>query len=83
MAPSADTVLGRELGEHIHEAMDDLSVEHRVVLSLFAVKGLGHAEIAGILGIPEGTVWSRLHHARRALAGALEPYLTGSTRKPV
>lgn len=27
----------------------------------------GHAEIAEILGVPEGTVWRRLHDARKAL----------------
>ena len=42
-----------------------------VVLSLFAVEGLRHREIAEILGVPEGTVWSRLHQARRLLAAAL------------
>jgi RNA polymerase sigma-70 factor (ECF subfamily) len=49
-------------------ALDRLPAEQRAVLSLFALGGLGHREIAGILGVPEGTVWSRLHAARRALA---------------
>jgi RNA polymerase sigma-70 factor (ECF subfamily) len=35
------------------------------VLSLFAVEGLSHQDIAGILGIPEGAVWTRLQAARR------------------
>jgi RNA polymerase sigma-70 factor (ECF subfamily) len=48
-------------------ALTALSFEHRLVLSLFAVEGLTHAEIAETLGIPEGTVWSRLHHAKRKL----------------
>ena len=39
----------------------------RLVLHLFAVKELGQAEIAELLGIPEGTVWSRLHRARKQL----------------
>jgi RNA polymerase sigma-70 factor (ECF subfamily) len=56
-------------------ALTDLSPKHRVVLALFAIEGLSHDEISEILGIPEGTVWSRLHHARRALAIALgEPF---------
>ena len=34
---------------------------------LFDVEGYSHAEIAGILGIPEGTVRSEVFHARRRL----------------
>jgi RNA polymerase sigma-70 factor (ECF subfamily) len=44
-----------------------LSTDHRIVLALFAVDGLSHGEIAETLGIPEGTVWSRLHLARKRL----------------
>ncbi len=51
-------------------SFDQLSMEHRVVLSLFAVEGLRHDEIADVLGVPAGTVWSRLHLARKRL-GAL------------
>jgi RNA polymerase sigma-70 factor (ECF subfamily) len=48
-------------------ALGRLPAGPRAVLSLFAVEGLSHREIADILGIPEGTVWSRLHAARRML----------------
>lgn len=48
-------------------ALDRLSAEHRTILSLFALDGLRHGEIAEVLGVPEGTVWSRLHAARKAL----------------
>lgn len=48
-----------------------LSAEQRAVIALFAVEGLGHREIAEVLGVPEGTVWSRLHLARKRLAAAL------------
>jgi RNA polymerase sigma-70 factor (ECF subfamily) len=48
-------------------AMARLPAEHRAVLSLFAVEGLPHAEIAGILGIPERMIWLRLHAARLRL----------------
>jgi RNA polymerase sigma-70 factor (ECF subfamily) len=51
--------------------MARLSAEHRVVLSLFALDGLRHREVAEILGVAEGTVWSRLHQARRRLAALL------------
>jgi RNA polymerase sigma-70 factor (ECF subfamily) len=52
-------------------AMSRLSLEHRSVLSLSAIEGLGPARIAEVLGLPEGTVWSRLHLARRKLLEAL------------
>jgi RNA polymerase sigma-70 factor (ECF subfamily) len=53
--------------ERLGLALASLPEEQRAVLSLFAVEGLKHSEIAEALGIPEGTVWSRLHHARRKL----------------
>lgn len=55
----------------LFRAMVALSTEHRLVLALFAVAGLTHAEIAETLGVPEGTVWSRLHHAKRKLGELL------------
>lgn len=55
----------------LQAALVQLSDEHRVVLSLFAVDGLEHAEIAAILGVPPGTIWSRLHLARKRLAELL------------
>ncbi len=36
------------------------------------MQGLGYAEIARILNIPQGTVASRVYYARRALREALE-----------
>ena len=66
-----DPVARRERAQQIHRAVARLPAEHRVVLTLFAVRGLRHREIAEVVGIPEGTVWSRLHHARRKLAAEL------------
>lgn len=61
----------REEARRLQSALASLSAEHRSVLALFALDGLGHAAIAEILGLPEGTVWSRLHAARRRLAELL------------
>jgi RNA polymerase sigma-70 factor, ECF subfamily len=72
-APFAgDPAVRREESEALLRALDRLSADHRMVLSLFAVDGLSHREIADILGVPEGTVWSRLHGARKRLAAELE-----------
>ena len=57
----------RDEARRVAAAIARLPAGPRAVLSLFAVEGLSHREIADILGIPEGTVWSRLHAARRML----------------
>ncbi|MBI5067875.1 MAG: sigma-70 family RNA polymerase sigma factor [Deltaproteobacteria bacterium] len=69
--PAEPPLLARDEARRVLAAMDRLPAEHRVVLSLFAAEGLRHREIAEILGVAEGTVWSRLHEARRRLAAAL------------
>lgn len=65
------SVAARLEAERLGEAMGRLSAEHRTVLSLFAVEGLSHREIAEVLEIKQGTVWSRLHLARKKLAELL------------
>lgn len=57
------------LGE-IQDAFLRLRDEHREILLLVVVEGLDYQEAAGILGIPVGTVRSRLSRARAALRGA-------------
>lgn len=49
------------------QALDRLSPKHREVLDLAFYQGFGSEEIAEILGIPVGTVKSRISYARRAL----------------
>jgi RNA polymerase sigma-70 factor, ECF subfamily len=68
----------RDEARRLQRALASLPAEPRAVLSLFAVEGLAHREIAEILGVPEGTVWSRLHGARRQLAEALGARAIGS-----
>ena len=53
-------------------ALERVGDEHREILVLKELQGFRYNEIAVILDIPEGTVASRLFHARRALRAALE-----------
>jgi len=53
--------------DQLERALQALSLEHRTVVVLHHYVGLPLGEIAEILGIPYGTVGSRLHHAMRAL----------------
>lgn len=56
----------------VEEALVALSPEHRVVIVRAYFRGATIAEIAVELGIPEGTVKSRLHYGLRALRLALQ-----------
>jgi RNA polymerase sigma-70 factor, ECF subfamily len=75
-APSSETspedlAHARREAARLLAALGRLSEEHRIVLALFAIEGMGHAAIAEILGVPPGTVWSRLHLARKRLGALL------------
>lgn len=56
----------------IDRALDRLSHGKRVVLLLSEIEGFSGEEIAQMLHIPVGTVWTRLHHARREMRSILE-----------
>ncbi len=55
------------LGDRLRAALAELPERRRIAVVLFDVEGYSHAEIAQILGIPEGTVRSEVFHARRRL----------------
>ena len=51
----------------LQQALDSLPIEHREVILLVAVEGLRYEEAAAVLGVPIGTVRSRLSRGRRML----------------
>jgi RNA polymerase sigma factor (sigma-70 family) len=58
--------------ERLWQALARVSPAHREILVLKEFEDLPYPAIAVALGVPEGTVASRLYHARRALRSALE-----------
>ncbi|CAB0151464.1 ECF RNA polymerase sigma factor EcfG [Pseudidiomarina piscicola] len=56
----------------VEAAMKELPEEQRIVLSLVAVQGLSYKETAAILGLPTGTIMSRLARARTKLAAQFD-----------
>jgi RNA polymerase sigma-70 factor (ECF subfamily) len=60
-----------ELREAVAEAMDQLTPEHRIILTLRDIERLSYAEIAAALDMGEGTVKSRLARARASLCRIL------------
>jgi RNA polymerase sigma-70 factor (ECF subfamily) len=64
-------LLSRETNRLVRRVVEDLPPMLREVLILNSFEELGYEEIARILDIPVGTVSSRIHTARRKLAGQL------------
>ena len=70
--PSPETVLLDQADrETVRGALTKLSLPFREILLMCDVEEMSYEEIAQVLGIPMGTVMSRLHRARKALRAAL------------
>jgi RNA polymerase sigma-70 factor, ECF subfamily len=62
------------VGDEVNAAIAQLPDEFREAVILGDIEGLPYAEIAGIVGVPLGTVKSRLFRGRRLLAVQLRDY---------
>jgi RNA polymerase sigma-70 factor (ECF subfamily) len=79
MAPDdAITVVDRD---QLERGFRRLSIDHRAVVVLHHYLDLPLDEVADVLGVPAGTVRSRLHHAMRGLRAALEADARPGTRE--
>jgi RNA polymerase sigma-70 factor (ECF subfamily) len=67
----------RERGERVRQAVLALPPASRAVVVLREYEDLSYKEIADTLGIPIGTVMSRLNYARSLLRQTLTPYMEG------
>lgn len=56
----------------LERALDRLTPAKRIVLVLAEIEGYGCEEIALMLDVPVGTVWTRLHHARKEVRAWME-----------
>ena len=77
-APFRDPGEADHLRMRLRTALQELTDRQRSVIVLHDVEGFKHAEIGAMLGIPEGTARSDLHHARatlRRLLGGLRSEL--------
>jgi RNA polymerase sigma-70 factor (ECF subfamily) len=67
-----DQVARRQLLARIAEALEALPRDQQLAFILCDLEQLPGAEVARILEIPEGTLWRRLHTARKAVRAAVE-----------
>jgi RNA polymerase sigma-70 factor (ECF subfamily) len=73
-APGAGPAAEVDYGIDLRAALQALSPDHREVVTLREIDGLSYEEIARVLGVPRGTVESRLHRARAELRERLKAY---------
>lgn len=76
---AADDPLERD---RLKNALDALSAEYRAVLMLVVLEGYSYQEVAELLGVPPGTVMSRLSRARERLRETLAQSNIISLRRP-
>jgi len=67
--PGPDSVVAREV---LVQALSRVSADHRTVVLRAVVADRSYADVAAELGVPLGTVKSRVFHALRGLRGALD-----------
>ncbi len=72
---------GRETQERVAAALEALPPDQRSVLSLFAAGSMTYGEIAETVGVPLGTVMSRLYRARRQMKEMLPEYDVAARKK--
>ena len=78
--PSVEDRLGQIADrDELERAFLRLSVEQRAALVLTHYVGLSAGEVGAILGIPVGTVYSRLHYGASSMREALGPSTSGSS----
>lgn len=70
--PIEERTIARVALDKVRQAMGGLPEDQRILLGLVVVDGLSYKQAAESLGIPIGTVMSRLSRARRRLADAID-----------
>jgi len=73
--PPPQDVEKRETAEQVLAALGRLDSEYRAVLVMRDIEGFDYQQMADVLGLPLGTLKSRLFRARLALRDELRPYL--------
>jgi RNA polymerase sigma-70 factor (ECF subfamily) len=67
----------RQSLERIQRSFEGLPREFQIIVTLCDLEGLKGVEVAIALGIPEGTVWRRLHEARNRLRASVQGGIRG------
>ncbi|MHB1065328.1 MAG: RNA polymerase sigma factor [Georgenia sp.] len=71
-ASAEDVAISEEFEAVVADALQALPDKHRAVVTLVDIVGLSYREAAEVLGVPRGTVMSRLHRARARIRARLD-----------
>jgi len=69
-----DDVSRREFWEHLRRGLDELPAEQREAVVFCDLEGMSYEEMAVVMGVPIGTVRSRIYRGRRALQEFMAPF---------
>jgi RNA polymerase sigma-70 factor (ECF subfamily) len=69
---ATDQLITRQLASRLWAALDELPIDQRIAFVLCEAEQRTSVEVAEIVGAPEGTVRTRLFHAKRKLRALLE-----------
>jgi RNA polymerase sigma-70 factor (ECF subfamily) len=70
---AAAALITRQMAHRLWAALDELPIDQRLVFVLCEAEQRTSVEVAAIVGAPEGTVRTRLFHAKRKLRQMLQP----------
>jgi len=76
-SPDAEACLaGAEEAAHVRHCLGTLKDDHRTVISLAFFDDMTYGEISSVVGVPEGTVKTRVFHAKKLLMRCLEQLIS-------
>ena len=70
--PTIDLLIEKEMQEKVQDCINGLEKDHREILVLRDIQGFSYDEITVMLGLPDGTVKSRISQARSAIKESLK-----------
>jgi len=79
-ADAATCLIAAEQAEAVRRCLDGLKSEHRLAIELTFYEEMSYRDIASVAGVPEGTVKSRVFHAKQLLMRCLSERFKAGTR---
>jgi RNA polymerase sigma factor (sigma-70 family) len=73
-------VLAGQEALHVRHCLSELGDDHRMAISLAFYEDMPYGQIAEVAGVPEGTIKTRIYHAKKLLLRCLSSRVTREAR---